>query len=303
MTQRDQKPFTFSPREIRGAWWLILLNLGILFFPAWMESCSKEDLSDWDVAFQDVPPAHAQRQGLSGASPHGQEERTYGGDKGVRDSLFYFDPNRCSYEDWIRLGVSSRRAGSLRRYVEAGGVFSEAKALLRFRGWAPGEAERLMPFVRVSDPPAHADRKGIPAAGRSGRERLAPLDINAADSAAWERLPGIGPVLAARIVAYRGKLGGFYDKSQLLEVWGLKDSVFQRIESGLIQPKVWNKLALNRVTREELARHPYFGYRLAGPLVAYREKRGPFTSLQDLLQIPWVGEELLRKVGPYVTLE
>jgi len=55
------------------------------------------------------------------------------------------------------------------------------------------------------------------------------IDINVADTTAFIALPGIGSKLANRIVSFRSKLGGFHSVEQIREVYGLKDSVYQRI--------------------------------------------------------------------------
>ena len=47
------------------------------------------------------------------------------------------------------------------------------------------------------------------------------VDLNTADQAALERVPGIGPVKAAAILAYRSEIGSFTDIGQLLEVTGI----------------------------------------------------------------------------------
>ena len=55
------------------------------------------------------------------------------------------------------------------------------------------------------------------------------VNLNAVDSMALEMLPGIGPILSARIIRYRNKLGGFYAVAQLKEVYGISDSTFEKI--------------------------------------------------------------------------
>lgn len=51
-----------------------------------------------------------------------------------------------------------------------------------------------------------------------------PLDLNAASPAELEQLPGIGMVLAERIVAYRTAIGGFINREQLLEIEGIGEA-------------------------------------------------------------------------------
>ncbi len=48
-----------------------------------------------------------------------------------------------------------------------------------------------------------------------------PLDLNRADAAAFDTLPGIGPVLAARIVDWRDEHGRFTAVEELTEVTGI----------------------------------------------------------------------------------
>jgi len=56
-----------------------------------------------------------------------------------------------------------------------------------------------------------------------------PLDINTARAWELEALPGIGPVLADRIAAYREEVGGFTSIEQLMEVKGIGPKKFAAI--------------------------------------------------------------------------
>lgn len=56
-----------------------------------------------------------------------------------------------------------------------------------------------------------------------------PLDIDRADAAAIEALPGIGPALAARIVATRDSLQGFGSIEALCVVRGIGPAVAERL--------------------------------------------------------------------------
>lgn len=60
------------------------------------------------------------------------------------------------------------------------------------------------------------------------------IDINRATAAELEVLPGIGPVLAQRIVAYRERKGGFKKVEELLEVSGIGPKRFAAIKDYVI---------------------------------------------------------------------
>jgi Helix-hairpin-helix motif len=57
----------------------------------------------------------------------------------------------------------------------------------------------------------------------------APVDMDRADSAAIEALPGIGPALASRIVAHRDSAGSFGEIDALCDVRGIGPALVKRL--------------------------------------------------------------------------
>ncbi len=55
------------------------------------------------------------------------------------------------------------------------------------------------------------------------------LDLNTATATELETLPGIGPVLARRIVAYRTEHGPFTDAEQLVEIEGISTTTLEEL--------------------------------------------------------------------------
>lgn len=63
-----------------------------------------------------------------------------------------------------------------------------------------------------------------PAAAPSG-----PIDLNRATASQLDALPGIGPVLAGRIVEQRARQGAFRSVDELLAVRGIGPRLFERL--------------------------------------------------------------------------
>ena len=64
----------------------------------------------------------------------------------------------------------------------------------------------------------------------TGAEEVSfPLDINQADSETLQALPGIGEVLAGRIIAYRDENGPFSSPDQLMNVEGIGEKRLEAI--------------------------------------------------------------------------
>lgn len=65
-------------------------------------------------------------------------------------------------------------------------------------------------------------------------ERQTFININKANTEELERLPGIGPVLAQDIVAYREGVDGFKRPEELKNIKGIGDKKFEKIRDLII---------------------------------------------------------------------
>ena len=75
---------------------------------------------------------------------------------------------------------------------------------------------------------------GPPPGGPGGAARASgPLSLNAATEAQLDALPGIGPVLAQRIIAFREQHGGFQSVDQLRQVPGFGERRLQDLRAQL----------------------------------------------------------------------
>lgn len=131
------------------------------------------------------------------------------------------------------------------------------------------------------------------------------FDLNAADTSQLKSVYGIGPVIAKRIVTYRTNLGGFINLNQLFEVWGLDSTVVIRLTEKTVIATGFTptKLAINRCSEQELARHPYLRTKLARAIVNYRLQHGDFGSIDDLKKIAVMEEKVFLRIEPYITLD
>lgn len=132
------------------------------------------------------------------------------------------------------------------------------------------------------------------------KKEIIKIDLNAADSLALESLPFIGPSLSSRILQYRNRLGGFHSIQQLKEVYGLDSMAFVMLQKhGRLEQPV-KPILINVCSFEELAKHPYVGYKLARIIVNYRLQHGDFNSAEDLKKIHVMNAEILRKIELYL---
>lgn len=62
------------------------------------------------------------------------------------------------------------------------------------------------------------------------------IDINTADETELQKLPGVGPVLASRIIAYRDTVGRFESVEDLLDVAGIGETRLASIRDMIRPP-------------------------------------------------------------------
>ena len=67
--------------------------------------------------------------------------------------------------------------------------------------------------------------------GTEGKPDL--INLNTADQALLETLPGIGPTIAKRIIEYRNTIGSFASKEEIMNISGIGKKKYSAIE-GLI---------------------------------------------------------------------
>lgn len=121
------------------------------------------------------------------------------------------------------------------------------------------------------------------------------------DSVLLQMIPGIGPVLSARIVDFREKTGGFHMEEQLLDVYGLNPELAERVyEYFPFDRPVLRKIKINEADFRSLVSHPYVKTGEARVIVAYRNQHGPYKEANDLLNIKIFNQAWIDRISPYL---
>jgi DNA uptake protein ComE-like DNA-binding protein len=131
--------------------------------------------------------------------------------------------------------------------------------------------------------------------------KLTLIDLNNCDSASLEALPGIGPVLSARIIRYRNLLGGYASVNQLREVYGLSEETFLMIENRLFADSLSvRKIDVNKAQYRDLIRLPYLDKSEVAGILKFRELEGRIRSMSDLTVNKIIDSEKVARLSPYI---
>ncbi len=168
------------------------------------------------------------------------------------------DLNRATAQDLDAIpGLGPALAQRIVDYRNTHGPFKKIEDLLAVPGIGPQNLQKLKPYLGLGTPEARApsDWKAamtpgpagsgnniepqegkLPGSKKSGLPSKAPdrlLDPNLASQEDLETLPGIGPVLAQRIIAYRQTHGPYKKIADLRKVSGIGPKKLEKIKPYL----------------------------------------------------------------------
>ena len=245
--------------------------------------------------------------------------------------LFPFDPNTADSTALRRLGLARFQIRNIYRYRAKGGVYRSPMDFARLYGLTRKQFRQLEPYIKIS--PDYMPASTLPQVV-SYREKHAeeirrayeqfkkednyepykkydrdtvrfPIKIKAGqhinlaqtDTSQLKKVPGIGSGWARTIISYGRRLGGYIAVGQLREIDGFPEESLPYFE--IRNPRI-DKINLNRLTLNQLRRHPYINFYQAKQICEYRRLKGPLTNLSQLSILKEFPPEAINRLKPYV---
>jgi len=289
--------FEFSKRAYNGLLYLVIIIILITFAPYlyryYLEINLAQDNGE-NLVIEQLVLVDRNHQKKYDYTRNDIEDAT------VKRSVNYFkfNPNIITEKEWQQFGLSYKQAMAIVNYVKKGGRFNKPEDLKRMYTISPEKYEALLPYVSIPKNEALVDRPTF----AYPKKEIVIVEINAADTLALDKINGIGPAFARRIVKYRERLGGFHHKEQLLEVFGVDTTKFNEIKDQVIvDPKSVVKLHINTVTFDDLKRHPYLTFKQMNAIIQYRTQHGAYKNVSDLSKVLILKPETIQKIAPYLS--
>ncbi len=227
--------FVFSRRDRNAVFILLGLLVIIIILPCFLPS------KKLDIHVNTALQAELDRYRQENTQPlYAASYADTAGTDSIQVKLFYFDPNTLSEEGFVKLGLSPKTAHTIINYRGKGGHFKTPEDIRKIYSLSKADANRIIPYIRMTQivqQPAPASIEKTQPTNESKPvyqpNQLRKTEINAASVEDWKVFPGIGDVLANRIVKFRTSMGGFKSVDQVAKTYGLSDSVFQVIKPYL----------------------------------------------------------------------
>lgn len=221
--------------------------------------------------------------------------------------IYPFNPNFISDYKGYTLGLSVDEIDRLHKFRANNTFVNSAKEFQEVTLVSDSLLAVISPHFKFPD---WVTNKTIPKAQKQSnytenKPVVAIADLNTATLEDLKAISGIGETLAARIVKFRDRLGGFLIDDQLSDVYGLEPEVVERALkrfSVLETPKIV-KININEATAEELAKLVYIQKSVAYDIVAFRDRNGGIRSFDELLQIETFPADRINRIALYLSLK
>lgn len=230
-------------------------------------------------------------------------------------------------------GIGEAKAAAIIEYRETHGGFFDVSELLNVSGIGEQTYENIRSYITVGDvPPKEPPQSSAGASSVKPTQnpveipaqipQIPIVNINTASLEELQKLPGIGSAKAMAIVQYRSVFGEFYDISEIKNVNGIGESVFEEIRDyitvGAVSPRLVEAdppeadipdtsedifVDLNTATLSELCKIPGIGSAKARAIIEYREENGWFYDIGEIKNVSGIGEKLFESIEEYIYVE
>lgn len=286
-----EDPFVISKRSKRGLLVLILASLGLIFFPRFYMFFQKEEAfvinSEQITEFERTHKKFKKRK-----YSHYSKKKKYK----APDSKF--NPNTYTLSDWINLGLSEKQSVVILKFT-ARGIYTEEDLKRIFV-----IPEVLFELIRDSVVyPERIQNSPNQELFKKQVKQITQINLNTADTTEFMKIYGIGAFYAKQIIRYREKIGGYFTKEQLLEVWKMTTEAYDKIKDHVfISEKDVKRININSVTIEELRVHPYLNWNKANSIIKMRIQRNGFKNIEEIKESVLIDAETYEKLFPYLSL-
>lgn len=226
-----------SPRAVIGLALVVVLAVAVVLVRVWraevaaapVEVASRSSATPGALVSRTVSPGTGVLGPSVGALPASSPgPAASSGSGGTAAQLTVHVVGAVARPGVIRIASGSRLVDALQR---CGGPVrgADLAAVNLARVLTDGE-QVVVPLVGRpggAAAPGAGSRPGVSPSG--SRPGGGPVNLNSADAAALEELPGIGPKLAERIVAWRTEHGRFSSVDELGEVSGIGDKILSQL--------------------------------------------------------------------------
>ena len=327
MFEQFKDYFYFSRGEKNGIIVLIILIIILFFLPQVYSYFKPEKLQNSDKFKKEI--AEFQKNLQKSENPKYKNRL----DKYIIKrydtiDLFFFNPNNCSKQDFVKLGLTFKQIKTIQNYLNKGGKFYKKSDFQRIYGIRNQQYLILKPYILLPNKENNYDNYNNYENYSEFDEEKAVLndslfqfDPNNTKKEDWTLL-GFSDKQIKVIQNYTGKGGKFYKKEDLKKIYSISEKQYLRVEpyieihkdnetenieknnTNFTKSEVKNTIIeLNTATFDDLIKLQGIGDYFANSIIRLRKKLGGFIKNDQLLEIKHFDKEKLTNIEKYIKVD
>jgi DNA uptake protein ComE-like DNA-binding protein len=219
----------------------------------------------------------------------------------VKEIIYPFNPNFISDYKGYTLGMSTEEIDRLHKFRETGKFINSPEDFQQVTKISDTLLAQLRPYfkfpdwvnskqssVAVNSPDKHDVKQQNNLSTTTAKERKVTLiDINDALEEDLDKVYGIGPAFAKKILRRRATLGGYVSMEQMADFKEFSPEAIKDLEKhfGVLKTPQVNKININSASLNQLSYFPYFNKSIAKGIITQRSMKGKISGIEDLLNI------------------
>ncbi|EHO04895.1 ComEA family DNA-binding protein [Myroides odoratimimus] len=206
-----------------------------------------------------------------------------------RDTIYPFNPNFITDYRGFVLGMSTEEIDRLLSFRKENKYVNSAKEFQQITQVSDEWLKTYSTYFKfpdwVNNP--KVKREYVDYSKPKVEVPIVAICINSATLEDLQKVRGIGPYYADKIMKEREKYGGFVSIQQLKFVYGLSEEVVNELYRyfKVMNAPTVTTLNINEASINQLKELPYMNYYIAREVVKHRSMNGDFVNKEGLLQI------------------
>lgn len=239
-----------------------------------------------------------------------EKSKTNQGDKKPiqKIELSDFDPNSLTKQKAMALGINSKAAYNIEKYLNKGGSFKTKADLKKIYSLTESEFEQLETYIQLPNTReefSFHEKNNTEQQEHKQPEKFA-FNPNQLNHEIAEQL-GLDKKVTNNILKFIESGGTFESKEDLKVIYSINDSIYQSLEAYIelpSKPKPQIQIfEINSASVADLKSLNGIGDYFAKAIIKYRNQLGGFINLEQLKEVYNMDQEKLDKIAPFLICE